>query len=550
NVHRVFKVLNNSSCNFTYRLVDDDRAAMEMFVNNFSGINLKQIVLSDSLILTGRYRLYEDANFNGKLDKSDPLLQEQMAEHGRLQFNFNKQLLPELKQGVESINERHWEYFEPVGKRCRFFLVGKLTPEKRHPLLWNPPAMAVVAENAVSGHQIPSAFIDQDNPLPENYIGITAFDNSDVFNLDAIDLPLAEFVKKHPEFKVSKSQTGAVELRGKVTLDETVIVPRSVMLIIQPGADITLKPDVSLLCYGGLTSAGTAEHPISIHGDGSGEPFGVVAVVRPPKKVEVSYTRFRDGGQAQINGILFTGGLAVHEGDLDLIQSQFTNMQSEDGVNLKNGRLIMKNCLFANNASDGIDVDFGEGEVVGNKFVNNVGDGLDLSGTKLTIAHNWFEKMADKGVSVGEDSHPILINNLFRDCEIGISTKDLSLAKIAHCTFVNNKLAVEAKRKKPMFGPGSGEIVNSVFAGNQTILREDYFSRGRVRISHSVADESVEWPASKTTDVRFLAPQENNYLIDPVNLMGNGFSLAQPDWLKSNVNGYYIEQPGIYSIFE
>ena len=60
----------------------------------------------------------------------------------------------------------------------------------------------------------------------------------------------------------------------------------------------------------------------------------------------LAYTDFQDGGQAQINGILLTGGFAVHDGDLRLEHCTFTNMQSEDGFNLKNGHIFMNDCLW------------------------------------------------------------------------------------------------------------------------------------------------------------------------------------------------------------
>jgi len=549
NVRRIHKVMSNSSGNFTYRLETNQRAALEIFVNNFCGIQLQKIELADSLAFEGPYQLYEDANFNGQLDEDDPLIAETIARDRRLSFDFDKKILPDIQYKSDWIENRYWEFFDTIGKRVRFFLVGKLTPSKRHPLEWIPPKTQVASMNAVTGYQIPSAFINQQNPLPDNYMGITAYDHSDPFDLDAIDYTLADFLKRNPQFVESKERPGAVELRGKATISGAVIVPKSVHLILKPGADITMKPESNVLCYGGLTSIGTPEQPIRIHGDASGEPFDAFAVVRPQETVVMRYTEIRDGGQSQINGILFTGGFAVHEGDLDVQHCQFIDMQSEDALNLKNGRVIMKNNLFANTASDAVDLDFCEGEVQGNKFMNTVGDGLDLSGARdLLITENWYENIGDKGISVGEDSHPVIVNNFFRNCVIGFSTKDLSHARVAHCTFVGNRLAIEAKRKKPMFGGASAEVVNSVFADNQKVLEEDYFSQKKVAVRNSLLDVPVEWPTCKTTTIRFVDPDNGNFLIEPLSIMGNGFHLAEPDWLKSNMSGDGVEQPGIFKV--
>jgi len=549
NVRRVHKVMSNSSANFTYRLETNDRAAMEIFVNNFSGIQLQKIELTDSLNFEGQYALYQDSNFNGELDQFDSLVGETEARDWKLSFDFDQTIYPDIEYKSDWIAARYWEFFDTIGKRARFFLVGKLAPQKRDPLIWNPPHIMVASANAVTGYQIPSAFISQADPLPENYMGITAYDHSDPFDLDAIDYTQSEFLQRHPQFVASDEQPGAVELRGKVTIDGAVIVPNSVPLILRPGADITMKPGANVLNYGGLTSIGTPVAPIRIHGDGSGEPFDAFAVVRPThRKVVMRYTEVRDGGQSQINGILFTGGFAVHNGDLDMEHCQFINMQSEDGFNLKNGHIVMRNCLFANTSSDGIDLDFCTGIVQNNKFMNTVGDGLDLSGARdLLITENWFENIGDKGVSVGENSHPTIINNMFKNCVIGFSTKDLSHAQVAHCTFFNNQLAIEAKRKKEMFGGASAEVVNSVFYGNKALLIEDYFSKGKVQVQNSLLDAAVSWPTCKTTTIRFVDSQNENYLIDPMSIMGNGFHLAEPQWLKMNMNGNAISTPGIFT---
>jgi hypothetical protein len=128
---------------------------------------------------------------------------------------------------------------------------------------------------------------------------------------------------------------------------------------------------------------------------------------------------------------------------------------------------------------------------------------------------------------------------------IAVSTKDLSHPRLAHCTFVNNQLAIEAKRKKPMFGGASAEVVNSVFSGNRALLEEDYFSKGKVAVQNSLLDAPVDWPTCRTTSIRFVNPQNENFMIEPLSIVGNGFHLAEPDWLKNYLH-HPAPQPGIF----
>lgn len=548
NVRRVHRVISFSSGNLNYRLEANDRASLEAVSVNFSGLRFQSLKISDPEVLEGAYRLYEDANQNGELDQSDPLVAETTAVDGTIRLDLDKEVLPDLQYDSDWIGGRYWEYLDTLTGRARFILVGKLALEKRDPLLWVPPDIQITAANAVTGQELASALINQPELSLENSIGITAYDASDPFDLEALDLSLDEFLKAHPEFSASRERPGAVELNGSVTLSGTVIVPKSMLLVLEPGADITLLPSANLVSYGGLLAVGTPEQRIRIHGDGNGDPWGTFAVVRPPEEVILQYVDFQDGGQAQVNAMLFTGGFAVYDGDLQVKHSTFTNMQSEDGFNLKNGHIDMDEVTVSSNASDGVDLDFVTGEVRNSRFSNNVGDGLDLSGSKVTIINSRFEYSGDKGLSVGEDSHPVVINALFLGNQIGLSTKDLSHARVAYATFVDNVLAIEAIRKKPFFGGGSGEFANNVFAGNQALLVEDYFSQGQVTILSSLADDQEGCPTCQMADMSFTAPETGDYSLSPVTLNDATFSTVLLDWFNLKGAGDRRQQPGVYFV--
>ena len=549
NVNRAYKVLSNSDCNFTYQLETENRAALELTVTNFSGIDLQNVQVRDSLLFAGDYQLFEDSNNNEKFDSDDRLITQTSADQNwTIELKIDEQVLPEVEYDGDFIAGRYWEYFDTKSRRARYFLIGKLTPEVRDPILWSPPEIKVAARNAVSGYQIPSAVISQTDPLPDNTIGITAYDHSDPFDLDAPFLTREQFLTAHPEFKASASKPGAVELSGKVDLAGTTIIPHDVPLVIQPGTDITMHPRANVLCYGGFSAKGTQQDSIRIHGAGGGI-FGVWAVVRPARPVTLTYTHFSDASQAQINGTLFSGGLAVHEGDLNLSQCRFSNMHSEDGVNLKNGQLAMSNCVIAGSNSDAVDIDFGHGFVKDSKFVDIGGDGVDMSGSVITVSGCIFERVADKGLSVGEQSNPTIYNSLIKNCGIGISMKDLSHARIAYCTFVDNTLALEAKRKKPMFGGASGEVVNCAFAGNHALVQDDYFSRDGIKVTHSIVDVGTDWRTSKTAQFRFVAPEEDNFLLEGESISMNGFKTIQPAWLGQDGRSASASLPGIFSLY-
>jgi hypothetical protein len=544
NVHRAHKVLSTSSGNLTYRLETAGRARLDFAATNFAGIHVDSIELADP-VLEGGYRLYADADLDGELGAGDPLVAEAAASGGALRLALGRDVLPELEYGGDEIDGRYWEYFDTRSGRARWFLVGRVAEEKRDPLLWTPPRIRVASVNAVTGSAIPSGVIEVDDLAPENSVGILAYDASDPWDLEAPELDLAGFLARHPEFRASTDEPGAAQLAGLVRLEGTVSVPRSVPLVLRPGLDLTLGPRANVVAYGGLTALGTEQAPIRIHGDGT-ETWGIFGVVRPPREVRLAHVEIRDGNQGQVNGILFTGGFAVHNGDLWAEHVRVLDMQSEDGVNVKNGRIWMRHCVIAGGASDAMDLDFVSGEVRDSLFLRNAGDGLDLSGATVVVAGNRFEGMGDKGISVGEDSHPVIVNNLVRGNVIGISTKDLSHPRVAWTTFVDNETAIEAKRKKPMFGGGSGEFVNVVFSGNRVLLAEDSFSKGGVQIAAALSDQPLAACAGcRTTPVRFEAAADDWRVA-----ADGGPAPLRRDWaeVEQEIDGSLPAQPGAFRV--
>ncbi|MDX1412856.1 MAG: CotH kinase family protein [Candidatus Promineifilaceae bacterium] len=558
NVRRVHKVMSLSSANFNYRLEAPDRASMEAVALNFGGIVLEGITLTDPKF-EGIYQLYEDINENSELDEQDILITEVQAENGRVYFDIDKFVPPELVYDADTIDGRYWEYFDTRAGRTRYFVTGKLDEEIRHPLEWSPPAIQVDAFNAVTDEDMSTSFINFSEPVSEEYIGITAYDASDVFDLDAPKMSQRAFLDAHPEFQASASQPGAVELAGNVQISNTVIVPESVPLIIQPGTDITMAPGASVLAFGGLTAVGTADQRIKIHGEASPDPkqpdgaWGTFAAVRSDQEVVLEYIDISGGGQAQINGLFFSGGVAVYNSDLRVTNCSIVDMYSEDGLNLKNGQVFIDNCLFARNASDSVDIDFGTGEVRNSHFLDNINDGLDISGSELEIANNRFEYNGDKGLSVGEQSYPTINNSLFRANQIGMAVKDLSHAKIAYSTFIKNVIALEVNRKKPFFGGGSAEVVNSVFIGNETLLDEDYFSAGQTEFRSTLADDQTACPECipgiarfREADIAVRSGTGDYRLLDNV-LNSSEFEAVQADWIHSADAEGAPSLPGVFS---
>ena len=102
--------------------------------------------------------------------------------------------------------------------------------------------------------------------------------------------------------------------------------------------------------------------------------------------------------------IQLTGGVNLINGHFNLKNSQFKNSLAEDAINLVNSKFEIKNLNIFNVNSDAIDIDFGEGQIINSNFKKISGDAIDLSGSNVLIRDIAASEVADKAISVGEES--------------------------------------------------------------------------------------------------------------------------------------------------
>jgi hypothetical protein len=88
--------------------------------------------------------------------------------------------------------------------------------------------------------------------------------------------------------------------------------------------------------------------------------------------------------------------------------------------------------------------------------------------SQVTISGSTFRDNDDKGISVGENSQLVGINNRLTGNTIGIQAKDRSSAILFNQTFINNKTALHAYKKNWRYGEGG-----TIFLGKSSIVGGD-----------------------------------------------------------------------------
>lgn len=251
--------------------------------------------------------------------------------------------------------------------------------------------------------------------------------------------------------------TGAWHFAGELRLDHSVAVPLGLPVVFEPGLRLQLGADVSLIIRGDLSSLGSAERPIVIAAAEASHPFDTLAVLglaQRPAQVRVTHTTVDGGQEGDFLGVHFSGAFSVYGGDLDMRHSHILNAAGEDGLNVKYGATQLHHTRFENTWGDALDLDFSTATLSHNHARHSGGDGFDFSGSTVEVYDCTFEDLADKGLSVGENSRVTARRNTFRRATTGIAVKDMSEAELLDNTYLDLEVAIAVYQKKQVFASG------------------------------------------------------------------------------------------------
>ncbi len=448
-------------------------ANVEIGTTGFSSLELSGIQIKGKEC-NGAFSLYEDTNANGELDSLDKKTSDFACENG-IYAQSKKIFLYSEKDDLDL------QYFKPAYVVKNIFLVADKNGLKN---LFSEKTLKFEFKNAVTGKDVMD--------ITTKYI----LENLNM-SLGSSTRSLGDFAKENPEFRIV-GDTIYVPA-GTYIIKRNIIIPKDTTLIIDPGAKFLMGENISILSYSSVVARGQASLLIEFKGV-TQKPWGTFAIVDAGGKSMIDYAHFSGGGEAILNGIHTTGMFSVFRSEIEINNSEFTNANGDDGLNIKYTKGLVHNSKFANNSFDALDLDVNNSVIENNLFENNGNDGIDISSSQPVIRGNIIINSGDKCISVGENSKAIIFNNLLNGCNIGIASKDMSDPVIVNTTFINNKTAFEGYQKKQIFGGSSAMIINSILWNNKKFLSVE--PQSHVNISHSVVQESYPGQGNISVDPR------------------------------------------------
>ncbi len=243
---------------------------------------------------------------------------------------------------------------------------------------------------------------------------------------------------------------------GNYSVCSDIIFSDNYSVVIEKGVEFSISSGKTVLFHSNLSVNGTEESPVIVRKKDT-TAYGTFAIVggHCTPIVEIDYLQVSGGGEAYLQGLLFTGQFAIYNANVSINNSSFVHSSGDDGLNLKYCKAKLNNCSFEYNKADQVDLDFCWAKVESCSFspsqLDPNGDGLDVSGSHASVSHCKFQGFVDKGVSVGENSTICLLSNSFYNNRSAITIKDQSEAYAWENKFSNNEFDYSLFIKKMIF---------------------------------------------------------------------------------------------------
>ncbi len=265
-------------------------------------------------------------------------------------------------------------------------------------------------------------------------------------------------------------------------------------IVIEKGTNILLEPGASVIFNNRVTARGTAEQPITFSGRAGGEaPWGTIAIEgQNANGSAFTYCEFSGGSGFKGELFEYSGMFSIHDVQgLSIANSKFQDSYLvDDMVHAVYSDLRISDSEFRGALFDALDLDISKAKIVDSLFIDNGNDSIDLMGTDLTLLNSSISKSGDKGISVGEGSRLLAINNRIENSAIGVQSKDGSVAVLYNVALVQNKHAVDAYKKNWRYASGGYlYIYKSEFQNNTRMATAD--KQSKIKIYDSAYDQKI-----------------------------------------------------------
>ncbi len=286
-------------------------------------------------------------------------------------------------------------------------------------------------------------------------------------------------------------------------------------ITMKPGMHIIFDENSTLKVLGKVTAIGTKENPIVFEAKDNAKPWNAFALKDEKANGSVfKHCIFKDGSGDKGDLYEYTAMFSVHNvKDLLVEDCEFyDSKRTDDMVHVIYSDATFKNTKFVRSLSDALDVDISNLVVDNCEFIDSGNDSIDLMATNAVVINTKFTNSKDKGISIGEGSNLLAINNFIQGSEIGMQSKDTSQAYIYNTSFIKNKKAIDAYHKNWRYSKG-GTIYLDKCVFEENIQNATVGKKSKVVINDSKIDtldnfntKSIKKKKITISNDKFISP--------------------------------------------
>ncbi|MBT3515571.1 MAG: hypothetical protein HN474_09695 [Nitrospina sp.] len=278
-------------------------------------------------------------------------------------------------------------------------------------------------------------------------------------------------LSQHPFLNIDRKRKILHVTPGHWEVNSWLVVPENFELILTQGTTLSFKSNSGLLARGPVTIKGKKGRPVVLQGKNDsleGNFWQGIVVMKSKSPSYWSHAHIKNTNGIKKDNWIVTAGVTFYESDVYLKNVTFSENRSEDTLNIVRSNFDLIEVNIKNSISDGLDADFSNGTVTGGVFENlghaGGGDGIDLSGAQVSITGTKFFNIADKAISVGEESSLTSSKLSITKAGVGIVSKDGSHVTVQDSIIMETKLAgLMAYTKKPVYPSATLNAENMLF---------------------------------------------------------------------------------------
>ena len=264
---------------------------------------------------------------------------------------------------------------------------------------------------------------------------------------------VSEALARHPFLSYAFDAHDFETTPGEWDVEGDLVLPEGASLSIAAGTTLRFGADNLVVVNGAVNARGTVDAPVVLEPQASADRFRGVVVLDADERSLWTRATVRRTDAVFRGGWQTTGGVTFYHSPVTMRDVAFEKTFAEDGLNLFGCDIELVRCTFDSCASDSMDGDFVTGTLRQCRFTNGLADGADFSGSDVTLEGCVFLDLADKALSVGEDSVVRMNGGRAERVNIGVASKDRSRTVVRDFVITDAKLfGLAAFIKKPEYG--------------------------------------------------------------------------------------------------